>query len=129
MVEPVIPEESLHGVQWHSLGGRENMLTFPRNQKHSKVVKRPGSRTLLGFPSSLCYQTAVRWGQLLKIPGNQAYEKSLAESLIWGQLPLAKTYFPIFWLRLSVLHFTKKRSASGKAHSQGIQRLWLFQVK
>lgn len=53
MVEPVIPEESLHGVQWHSLRERENMLTFPRDQKHSKVVKRPGSRSLFGFLSSL----------------------------------------------------------------------------
>lgn len=84
MVGPVIPKELLHGLQWHSCQKLENMLTFPRDQKYSKVVKRAGSRSLLGLLSSLYYQTIVTWGQLLKISGNQTCEMPLAVTNFGG---------------------------------------------
>lgn len=64
MVEPEIPEELLHGAQWHSLQEWENMPTLPGDHKQSKVIKRAAPDQCLGSrPLSATKQ------QLLKILG------------------------------------------------------------
>lgn len=116
MVEPVIPKKLLHVLQWHSCQKLENMLTFSRDQKYIKVVKRAGSRSLLGFLSSLYYQTTVTWGQLLKISGNQTYEMPLAVTNFGGSYLFPRLFFNLL-IEIQCIHFTKKYSASGKART------------